>query len=157
MCALSRRIGIPADQRLPNAARPYPLAGTGTNRAHHHLKRELLCTDRRTGLFSATQTEAVQALARAGLRNPVRVNVAVSAAPPPAGTSKKGAAGKAAASGAAAAAAAAAGAGGGAAAAVDSQQRTPSSLSITYLTCESHQKFAQLVKFLQVGPAGAWG
>ena len=33
---------------------------------------------RRTGLFSATQTEAVEALARAGLRNPVRVNVAVS-------------------------------------------------------------------------------
>ena len=32
---------------------------------------------RRTGLFSATQTEAVEALARAGLRNPVRVNVAV--------------------------------------------------------------------------------
>lgn len=32
---------------------------------------------RRTGLFSATQTEAVQSLARAGLRNPVRVNVAV--------------------------------------------------------------------------------
>ena len=32
---------------------------------------------RRTGLFSATQTEAVQALTRAGLRNPVRVNVAV--------------------------------------------------------------------------------
>lgn len=33
---------------------------------------------RRTGLFSATQTEAVEALSRAGLRNPVRVNVAVS-------------------------------------------------------------------------------
>ena len=32
---------------------------------------------RRTGLFSATQTDAVQALARAGLRNPVRVAVAV--------------------------------------------------------------------------------
>ena len=31
------------------------------------------------GLFSATQTEAVQALARAGLRNPVRVKVDVSA------------------------------------------------------------------------------
>lgn len=31
---------------------------------------------RRTGLFSATQTEAVAALARAGLRNPVRVQVA---------------------------------------------------------------------------------
>ncbi|KAL4439662.1 hypothetical protein ABPG75_002663 [Micractinium tetrahymenae] len=35
---------------------------------------------RRTGLFSATQTEAVDALARAGLRNPVRVNVAVALA-----------------------------------------------------------------------------
>jgi len=32
------------------------------------------------GLFSATQTEAVEALARAGLRNPVRVAVAVAAA-----------------------------------------------------------------------------
>ena len=32
---------------------------------------------RRTGLFSATQTDAVKALARAGLRNPVRVAVAV--------------------------------------------------------------------------------
>lgn len=30
-----------------------------------------------SGLFSATQTEAVEALARAGLRNPVKVNVAV--------------------------------------------------------------------------------
>ena len=30
---------------------------------------------RRTGLFSATQTEAVEELARAGLRNPVRVEV----------------------------------------------------------------------------------
>ena len=39
---------------------------------------------RRTGLFSATQTEAVQALARAGLRNPVRINVAVTAAAAPA-------------------------------------------------------------------------
>lgn len=32
---------------------------------------------RRTGLFSATQTEAVEELARAGLRNPVRVEVKV--------------------------------------------------------------------------------
>ena len=32
---------------------------------------------RRTGLFSATQTDAVKALARAGLRNPVRIAVAV--------------------------------------------------------------------------------
>lgn len=30
---------------------------------------------RRTGLFSATQTEAVEELAKAGLRNPVRVEV----------------------------------------------------------------------------------
>lgn len=30
---------------------------------------------RRTGLFSATQTEAVEELLRAGLRNPVRVEV----------------------------------------------------------------------------------
>lgn len=34
---------------------------------------------RRTGLFSATQTKEVKALARAGLRNPVTVNVAVNA------------------------------------------------------------------------------
>lgn len=40
------------------------------------------------GLFSATQTEAVEALARAGLRNPVRVNVAVTL------TAKKGDRGK---------------------------------------------------------------
>ena len=32
------------------------------------------------GLFSATQTEAVEELARAGLRNPVRVKIAVRAA-----------------------------------------------------------------------------
>ena len=36
---------------------------------------------RRTRLFSATQTEAVQSLASSGLRNPVRIKVAVS--PPP--------------------------------------------------------------------------
>ena len=35
------------------------------------------------GLFSATQTEAVKALARAGLRNPFRINVAVTASRPP--------------------------------------------------------------------------
>jgi ATP-dependent RNA helicase DDX55/SPB4 len=34
---------------------------------------------RRTGLFSATQTEAVEELSRAGLRNPVRVEVRVEA------------------------------------------------------------------------------
>ena len=35
---------------------------------------------RRTGLFSATQTDEVEELARAGLRNPVRVTVRDSAA-----------------------------------------------------------------------------
>lgn len=35
------------------------------------------------GLFSATQTEAVKALARAGLRNPFRINVAVTASRQP--------------------------------------------------------------------------
>ena len=36
---------------------------------------------RRTGLFSATQTEEVAELARAGLRNPVRITVRDAAAP----------------------------------------------------------------------------
>lgn len=36
---------------------------------------------RRTGLFSATQTEAVEELSRAGLRNPVRVEVRAEAKP----------------------------------------------------------------------------
>lgn len=34
---------------------------------------------RRTGLFSATQTEAVDELSKAGLRNPVKVEVRVEA------------------------------------------------------------------------------
>jgi ATP-dependent RNA helicase DDX55/SPB4 len=42
---------------------------------------------RRTGLFSATQTEAVKELAKAGLRNPVRVEVKTEVKP----TSKDGA------------------------------------------------------------------
>ena len=36
---------------------------------------EVLPKQRRTGLFSATQTTEVENLARAGLRNPVAVNV----------------------------------------------------------------------------------
>ena len=76
------------------------------------------------GLFSATQTEAVQALARAGLRNPVRINVAV------AGTLCAGAEGGD------------AGGGGG--------QKTPSELSIRYLVCDMEQKLPYLLRFLQV-------
>ena len=85
------------------------------------------------GLFSATQTEAVEQLARAGLRNAVRVCVDVAAsnthsqqhqqqqnkqqapAPQP-----------------------------------NSMQRTPSSLQIEYQTCDHTQKVQQLVSFIQV-------
>ena len=81
---------------------------------------------RRTGLFSATQTEAVEALARAGLRNPVRVNVAVTAAVGGGG-----------------------GFGGGAAV-PEAVQCTPATLSIQHLVCEAEEKLPQLVAFLQV-------
>jgi superfamily II DNA/RNA helicase len=37
-----------------------------------HCKKSI---NRRTGLFSATQTDEVEKLIRAGLRNPVRINV----------------------------------------------------------------------------------
>lgn len=78
---------------------------------------------RRTGLFSATQTEAVQALARAGLRNPVRVNVAVTAVP---------------------------GAGQAAGGAEAGTQKTPSTLKLQYLELESQSaKLPQLAAFLQ--------
>lgn len=85
------------------------------------------------GLFSATQTEAVEQLARAGLRNAVRVCVDVAAsnthsqqhqqqqnkqqAPVPQ---------------------------------PNSMQRTPSSLQIEYQTCDHTQKVQQLVSFIQV-------
>lgn len=79
-------------------------------------------------------------LARAGLRNPVRINVAVSAAPTPAPGSKKS---KATAGGAAA--------GNGHSAAV-AEQKTPSTLRLQYVLCESDQKLGQLVRFLQLNP-----
>ncbi len=86
------------------------------------------------GLFSATQTEAVEALARAGLRNPVRVAVAVAAA---------------------------AGAGADAALVPADGQRTPSSLRIAYRTCQPEQKLGQLLQFLQArrgaGPPSVGG
>lgn len=67
----------------------------------------------------------MEALARAGLRNPVRVAVAVE----PAGVAKSGAApGQA-----------PAGAG----------RRTPSSLRILFRTCQPEQKLGQLLRFLQ--------
>ena len=106
------------------------------------------------GLFSATQTDAFIALARAGLRNPVRVNVAVSAAPNPVPQHSL---------------AAAPGAGTSdlqattatpithwqeealqEAAKAHKGQRTPVSLQISYMQCEADQKLGQLIRFLQV-------
>lgn len=71
------------------------------------------------GLFSATQTEAVGELARAGLRNAVRVNVAVKA------DEEAGPSGRFA------------------------GQKTPLSLEIGYQTCESTEKLANLLHFLK--------
>ena len=76
------------------------------------------------------------ALARAGLRNPVRVNVAVLQGGPQHGGGDGGGADStpAAADGVTAA---------------QGGQRTPSSLDIAYLVCESTEKLGQLVAFLQ--------
>lgn len=90
---------------------------------------------RRTGLFSATQTEAVEALMRAGLRNPVRVAVAVTAAAGAPGGAADGAAGGG--GGKAAGGGAAEGPGG---------QATPSTLALQYVTCEVDEKMGQLVR-----------
>jgi ATP-dependent RNA helicase DDX55/SPB4 len=87
---------------------------------------------RRTGLFSATQTEAVEALARAGLRNPVRVAVAVASSG--GGKSSKGTTNTT--NGPAASLLAAA------------EQATPASLAVTYTVVEPAAKLAQLAAFL---------
>lgn len=102
---------------------------------------------RRTGLFSATQTEAVEALARAGLRNPVRVAVAVSYAPnsgageASADTRKK--AGKKTKDGDANGSKAEAGV-----KAPGYEQVTPSTLSVQYTAVDVAGKVAQLASFL---------
>lgn len=78
------------------------------------------------GLFSATQTDAVEALARAGLRNPVRVNVAVTQpreAPLP---------------------------GGATAAKAQQLQKTPTSLDIHYVIVDASDKLGELITFLLV-------
>lgn len=78
---------------------------------------------RRTGLFSATQTDGVEALARAGLRNPVRVNVAVTQLKslPADGTP---------------------------AAKVQQLQKTPTSLEIHYVIVDASDKLGELMTFL---------
>ncbi|CAM9212399.1 unnamed protein product, partial [Ascophyllum nodosum] len=80
----------------------------------------LLPKQRRTGLFSATQTRETKALARAGLRNPATVSVAVRSkqAVGDEGTNHK-------------------------------TQATPSSLENFYITCAADEKLAQLVGFLK--------
>ena len=85
---------------------------------------------RRTGLFSATQTEETEELARAGLRNPVRVTV------------------RDAASQAAAAAAVAQGAPATSAAA---RGKLPAQLELTYKICNIDERLWHLREFLRGG------
>ncbi|KAG1371525.1 DEAD-box ATP-dependent RNA helicase 18 [Cocos nucifera] len=75
---------------------------------------------RRTGLFSATQTEAVEELSRAGLRNPVRVEVRTEAKPLHNLESTQ----------------------------QSTTSRTPLGLHIEYLICKAEKKPLQLVDFL---------
>ncbi|KAJ6822901.1 DEAD-box ATP-dependent RNA helicase 18-like [Iris pallida] len=75
---------------------------------------------RRTGLFSATQTEAVEELSRAGLRNPVRVEVRTEIKP----------------------------VGNLASSQELAASITPLGLHIEYLECEAERKPSQLVDFL---------
>ncbi len=94
------------------------------------------------GLFSATQTEAVQALARAGLRNQIRVNVAVE---PVASSSGRE-------TGQGQPAAGTAGSSKERKKPAMQDQRTPSGLQASYLVCQSDEKLAQLLHFLKVLP-----
>ncbi|MCD9640682.1 DEAD-box ATP-dependent RNA helicase 18 [Datura stramonium] len=74
---------------------------------------------RRTGLFSATQTEAVEELSKAGLRNPVRVEVRAEAKQLS-----------------------------GSASGNSTSSKTPSGLHIEYIECEADKKSSQLVHIL---------
>jgi ATP-dependent RNA helicase DDX55/SPB4 len=98
---------------------------------------------RRTGLFSATQTEAVQALARAGLRNPVRVNVAVHVQPQAAPQPKDGKASKAKATPASDP---------DPSQVAPSVQKTPTGLHIEYSLCEADEKLGRMIRFLKDHP-----
>ncbi|CAA3028905.1 DEAD-box ATP-dependent RNA helicase 18 [Olea europaea subsp. europaea] len=75
---------------------------------------------RRTGLFSATQTEAVEELSKAGLRNPVRVEVRAEVKRLNESTSSQQLA----------------------------ASKTPSGLHIEYLECEADKKLSQLIDLL---------
>lgn len=100
---------------------------------------------RRTGMFSATQTQDVRALARAGLRNPVVISVAAAPAAAPGGA----AAASPAAGSLAAGTQATASTGGGDTGAA----RTPSTLR-NYITCTSEgERTAAVVNFLRTRAA----
>ncbi|CAM9310364.1 unnamed protein product, partial [Scytosiphon promiscuus] len=86
----------------------------------------LLPKQRRTGLFSATQTRETKALARAGLRNPATVAVAVKSKLSGEGAGTNG----------------------------QKTQATPSSLENFYIVCEPEEKLAQLVGFLKARTEG---
>ncbi|KAI4306496.1 hypothetical protein L6164_029769 [Bauhinia variegata] len=75
---------------------------------------------RRTGIFSATQTEAVEELSKAGLRNPVRVEVRAEAKPSTDAVSSQQLA----------------------------SSKTPSGLHIEYIECEADKKPSQLIDIL---------
>lgn len=110
---------------------------------------------RRTGLFSATQTEAVEALARAGLRNPIRVAVAVTAAAAaPAAEGGKRKKRKATEESDTEEEDDALNGGGGTAAAVvpGYQQITPSTLSVQYQIVDTADKLPYLAAFLAAHP-----
>ena len=91
----------------------------------------ILPKQRRTGLFSATQTREVKDLARAGMRNPVTVAVRVqrSIYGPQSGTSSSGSSSST--------------------SALSSMQATPSTLQNMYCVVEYHDRPARLVRFLQ--------
>ncbi|KAK7379402.1 hypothetical protein VNO80_04861 [Phaseolus coccineus] len=75
---------------------------------------------RRTGLFSATQTEAIEELSKAGLRNPVRVEVRAETKSENDSSSSK----------------------------QPEASKTPSGLHIEYLECEADKKPSQLIDIL---------
>jgi ATP-dependent RNA helicase DDX55/SPB4 len=110
---------------------------------------------RRTGLFSATQTAEVVQLVRAGLRNPVKIEIKVHAKQPlaaahpsaPTNTSVAGSA----ATGSGGGGSGTDGDGGGTArgTSVARVQLTPSSLSNQYMIVDGEQRLAQLVVFIK--------
>ena len=91
---------------------------------------------RRTGLFSATQTGELLQLVRAGLRNPVRVEVKVKHLRPDAPAIKGSIGGGESAESTSASSV------------VAKAQATPSSLTLYSMVCEEEQRLPQLLHFL---------